>query len=80
MQLAPERAVEVRPVVQGVHLVHRHAVEIAGVGLDGVEQDDRLAVGQRQDQVRARVEVLQYGSRRRRLGHVVHRRTASGAQ
>ncbi len=26
------------------------------------------------------LEVLQYGSRRRRLGHVVHRRTASGAQ
>ena len=54
MQVAPERPVEVRAVVHGVHLVHRHVVEIAGVGLDGVEQDDRLAVGQRQDEVGAR--------------------------
>ena len=42
------------PVVQGVHLVDRDAFEAVGVGLDGVEQADRLAVRQRHDDVGSR--------------------------
>ena len=46
-------AVEVGAVVEGVHLVHPHAVEVAGLGrrLDRVEDGDGLAVGERDDEV-----------------------------
>ena len=53
-----ERAVQVRPVVDGVHLVDAQPVEAVGVGLDRVEHRDRFAVGQRHDDVGPRIEVV----------------------
>ena len=52
-QCIAERAVQVRAVVEGVHLVDPDAREVGGVPLDGVEQRDRLAVGERDDDVGA---------------------------
>ena len=49
-----EGAVERRPVVEGVHLVDAQARRTVGVGLDRVEHGDRLAVGQRDDDVAVR--------------------------
>jgi hypothetical protein len=45
LQPAPVGAVEVRAVPQGVHLVDADPVQPVGPGLQGVEQHDRLAVG-----------------------------------
>ena len=58
-----ERAVQVRPVVQGVHLVDAHAVEPVGAGLDRVEQRDRFAVGERHDEVGAGSDVVEQPTR-----------------
>ena len=58
-QVVAELAVQVGPVVQRVHLVHPHAVEALGVGLDGVEHRHGLAVGERHDQVVAVVDVVE---------------------
>ena len=51
---------QIRPVVHRVHLVHPNSVEPIGVGLDGVEQRDRLAVGQRHDDVGTGTDVLEH--------------------
>ena len=63
-QPVAEFAVQVGPIVDRVHLVHPDAVEAVGVGLDGVEQCDRLAVRQRHDDVSTGTEVVEHG-----LGH-----------
>ena len=60
-QPVAERAVQVRPVVEGVHLVDPDTAEPVGVGLDGVEQRHRLAVGQRHDEIGAGPEVVEHG-------------------
>lgn len=44
-------AVQVGPIVQCVHLVDAHAGPARRMGLDGIEHTDRLAVGERHDQV-----------------------------
>ena len=77
-QAVAERAVQVRPVVDGVHLVDRHAFEAVGVGLDGVEQADRLAVGQRHDDVGARGDVIENGLGVGRNRHRAHLRFRPG--
>ena len=56
-----ERAVERRPIVQGVHLVDAQGVEPVGVRLDGVEHGHRFAVGQRDDDVTGALEVVEHG-------------------
>ena len=50
-------AVEVGPVVQRVHLVQANVLEPLVMGLQRVEEDDRLAVGHRDDHVGARGHV-----------------------
>jgi hypothetical protein len=67
-----ERTMEGRPVVEGVHLVDAQVVDVAGVGFDGVEHGDWLAVGQRHDDIGVRAEVIEHGLSRRRRG-VTHR-------
>ena len=64
-----ERAVQVGPVVDGVHLVDADAVEVGCVGLDGIEQGHRLAVRQRHDQVGPRPDVLEHRVGRGRCRH-----------
>ena len=58
-QVVTEDAVEVRPVVDGVHLVDADGVEVGCMGLDGIEQGHRLAVRQRHDQVGPGTDVLE---------------------
>ena len=53
-------AVQVRPIVQGVHLVDTDARQLVGRALDRVEQRDRLAVGERHDQVGSRADVIEH--------------------
>ena len=53
-QPVAEGPVDVRPLVQRVHLVHAHAAQALVLALEHVEQPDRLPVGQREDHVRAR--------------------------
>ncbi len=43
--------------MQGMHLVHGHALQLIGRSLDGVEQCDGLAVGDRNDEVSAWYDV-----------------------
>ncbi len=50
-QVVAHGAVQVRAVVEGVHLVHPHAHPSRGVGLDLVEHAHGLAVGERDDQI-----------------------------
>ena len=56
-QPVAERAVDVGPLVQRVHLVHAHVAQPLVLALEHVEQPDRLPVGQREDHVRARADV-----------------------
>ena len=51
---------EVAPVVQRVHLVDLEPTEVLVRVLDRVEQRHRLAVGQRHDDPRAVVQVLEH--------------------
>lgn len=67
-QVVAQLAVDVGPVVQHEHLVHPHAVEALGLGLDGVEHRDGLAVGDGDDQVVAVVDVVEHISGRPRRG------------
>ena len=60
--------VQVRAVVDGVHLVDAEPGEPVGVRFDGVEEGDRFAVGERHDDVGRRSEVVEHGLRRRRHG------------
>ena len=46
-----EGARVIRPVVSGQRLVHAHALEPSGGGLDRVEHGHRLAVGRLHDEV-----------------------------
>ncbi len=39
--------------MQGMHLMHRDALQLIGRSLDGIEQGDRLAVGNGHDEVSA---------------------------
>lgn len=55
------RAVHERPVVEAVHLVDGHLVQALGVLLERVEQGHRFAVGERDDDVGARRDVVQDG-------------------
>ena len=71
MQPGSEGAVQVRAIVQGVHLVHVDALQLGRVRLDGVEEDDRLAVGEGHDQVGARLDVVEDSGRRRGVEHRV---------
>ena len=71
-QPIPECAGEVRAIVQGVHLVHPHAVEVGGMALDGVEQGDRLAVGERHDHIRSRRQVARHVLGRHGIRHQSH--------
>ena len=48
--------VEVRPVVQAVHLVHAHVAQLLAVRVDGVHHRPRLAVGEGDDDVGAGVD------------------------
>ena len=59
-EVVAERAVDIGPLVQRVHLVHAHAHEAVGVLLERVHQPDRLAVGERQDHVGVRADVAQH--------------------
>jgi hypothetical protein len=63
---ARPQTVQIRTVVERVHLVHAHAGEPIGVRLDRVEEPDRLAVGHRHDQVRAVADVIDHGGGRKR--------------
>ena len=76
-QPVAELAVEVGPVVQCVHLVHADAVRAVGRGLDRVEQRDRLAVGERHDDVGARADVLEDSIR---IGGLPHHRVNVGGR
>ena len=58
-----EPAVQVRPVVDDVHLVDAQALEAVGVGLDGIEQRHRFAVGQRHDDVAVGRQVIEHPDR-----------------
>ena len=53
-------AVQIGPIVQRVHLVHDDVPELIGVLLDGVHERDRLAVGQRQDEIGTVLDVLHH--------------------
>ena len=57
------RAVQVGAVAQRVHLVHGDPLQVAagGGGLDRVEQQAGLAVGERHDEVAVRVDVSEEG-------------------
>ena len=48
---------DVRPLVQRVHLVHTHAAQALVLALEHVQQPDGLAVGEREDHVGARADV-----------------------
>ena len=63
-QVVAELAVQVGPIVDGVHLVDHDAVQLVGVRLDGIEQRHRLAVGQRHDEVGSTTDVFEDG-----IGH-----------
>ena len=52
-QMLPQCAVQVRPIMQRVHLMNSDALEASSVRLDGIEHRDRLAVGERNDHVGA---------------------------
>ncbi len=65
-----ERAVQVRPVVQAVHLVDPHAFEAVGRGLDGIDQRHRFAVGERHDEVGVRTDVIEHRVGRRGSGNL----------
>ena len=67
-QPVAELAADVRPLVQRVHLVHADALELLLVALEHVEEPDRLAVGERNDQVGARADVVEHALRRDRCG------------
>ena len=82
-QPVAEGAVDVRALVQRVHLVHAHVAQPLVLALEHVEQPDRLAVGQRQDHVRARPHVGEDvlgaaggGQRSRHARSMAHRLTA----
>jgi hypothetical protein len=64
--------VQVRPVVEDVHLVDPHAVESIGTLLELAEQPDRLAVGDGHDEVGIRREHVDQGLGER--GGVARRR------
>jgi hypothetical protein len=51
--------VDVPAVVQRVHLVHSHALELIGMSLEDVDQPDWLAVRQRDDHVGAPADMPQ---------------------
>ena len=53
-------AVQVRTIAQHMHLMHPHPRQLLGFAFDRIEQRDRLAVGQRDDDVASRVEVIQH--------------------
>jgi hypothetical protein len=53
-------AVEVRALVQCVHLVQAHVLEALVVGLERIDDGDRLAVGHRHDDVGARGDVREH--------------------
>ena len=57
--------------MEGVHLVHAHTLEARRRGLDDVEQADRLAVCERQDEVLPGADVVEHALGRHRL-RVVH--------
>ena len=52
-------SVQVGTVVECVHLVDPDAAEPRRVGLDGVEDRDRLAVGERHDEICTVVDQIQ---------------------
>ena len=74
-QPVAERAGEVGAVPEGVHLVDAHALEAIGGRLDRVQQADRLAVGERQDDVGTGSDVVENGLGRGLSGRLHDRRT-----
>ena len=68
-----ELAADVRPLVKGVHLVHADAAQVLLVLLQHVQKPDRLAVGEREDEVGAgpdvRQDILGRRGRRQRARH-----------
>ena len=56
-QVVADGAVEVGPVVERVHLVDPHTLQLVGVRLDRVEHADRLTVGEGHDEVGPRLDV-----------------------
>ncbi len=60
-QAVAEAAMQIRPIAQHVHLVHAHALESLSRGLDGVHDRDRLAIGDRHDEIGAAPDVVKYG-------------------
>jgi hypothetical protein len=64
-------AVEVRAVVQGVHLVDAHAPEALRLRLQRIDDRHGLAVGQRHDDVGPIADVVEHGVgwSGRRSGH-----------
>ena len=72
-QVIAHRAMQVRTVVQCVHLVDPHALEPLRVRLDGVEHRDRFAVRQGHDEVSAVVDVTEDGVRTPSTGGCPHR-------
>jgi hypothetical protein len=67
-QPVPELPADVRPLVQGVHLVDADVLELLLMALEHVEEADRLAVGERDDHVGARTDVVQHALRCDRRG------------
>jgi hypothetical protein len=60
-EMVAVRAVEVRPVMELAHLVYADAFEVISRGLDRVEESDRLAVGERHDEIGAGTDVVEDG-------------------
>ena len=78
-QPVAERAVDVRALLQRVHLVHAHAGQALVLALEHVEHPDGLAVGQREDHVGARAHVGEHvlgpargGQRSRHAARIAH--------
>jgi hypothetical protein len=76
-QVVTELAAQVGPIVQGVHLVDPHALELCGMGLEHVEHAHGLAVGQGDDEVGLVADVLEHRLDRHREQGREHGRTVA---
>ena len=70
-------AVQVRMVVQRVHLVDAYVGEVVGVRVDRVDERARLAVRERHDQVGRAPDVVEHRFGWRRL--LVHEAAGAGS-
>ncbi len=63
MQMVTKCAMQIGPIAQAVHLMDANAGQLLGFGLEGIDQSDRLAVGERHDDISAVANVIKHGFR-----------------